>query len=136
MEGIPKKVPVTNNTQMPIYVGTTMIPAGETMHFDERDVPAHLLPPKAAEPAPEAPADPLEERLAKPVQAIVAEFGNLSTDQVEKLGDMERKADKPRKSLLAAIDEEVLNRAIAAEEANIKGIYNPNAAEKADKAGS
>lgn len=111
------KVPVTNNTRMPIYVGATMIPAGETRHFDAIDVPAHLRPPKPPEPEPEAAADPLAELLAHGVKKIEAQFKDLASADLEKLNVLERKSESPRKSLLAALDEELLNRAIAEEEA-------------------
>lgn len=103
-----------------MYVGATMIPAGETRHFDEREVPAHLRPVKAVEPEPEVAADPLAELLADGVKKIEARFPDLATADLEKLNTLERAAESPRKSLLAAIDEELLNRAIAEEEARGK----------------
>jgi predicted flap endonuclease-1-like 5' DNA nuclease len=111
------KVPVTNTTRMPIYVGATMIPAGETRHFNERDVPVHLRPAKAAEPAAPPAADPLAELLGHGVKKIEAQFGELGIGDLEQLAAMEKKSASPRKSLLAAIDEELLNRAIEEEEA-------------------
>ena len=55
------KVSVPNNTAMPIYVGSIMIPAGETRVFNEDEVPAHLRPPAEApviETPPAAPPSP------------------------------------------------------------------------------
>lgn len=49
------KVSVSNSTAMPIYVGSIMIPAGETRVFNEDEVPAHLRPPAEA-PVVEPPA--------------------------------------------------------------------------------
>lgn len=115
-----EKIPVHNNTRMAMYVGATMIPAGETLHFDERDVPAHLRPAKAAEAAPEQAPDPMAELLADGVKKIEAKFPDLATADLEKLNALERAAESPRKSLLAALDEELLNRAIAEEEARGK----------------
>lgn len=49
-----KRVMVHNNTNCPIYVGASMIPAGESRDFPEDQVPEHLRPQEtvvASEPA-------------------------------------------------------------------------------------
>lgn len=108
------RIPVTNNTQMPIYVGAYMIPPGETRDFDESQVPAHLRP---APPAPEPEAPPAEDPLAaireQSVADIVELLPALSDDELARLGDLEQIQANPRKTLLAALAEEQLKRAEA-----------------------
>jgi hypothetical protein len=115
------KIPVTNTTKMPIYVGASMIQPGETRHFEEADVPDYLRPPKAAEPEAPAAGDPLAELLTNGVKKIEERFGDLTDDQLQTLGAMESRTESPRSTLLKAIEEEQINRAIAAEEAAKKG---------------
>jgi len=114
------KIPVTNNTKRTMFVHGIMIPGGETRHIDENDVPLHLRPAPAnvEEEKPAAPAaDPLAELATRPVKEITAAMQELSTESLERLRVIEEASDTPRKTLLAAIDEEILDRAIAAEEA-------------------
>lgn len=107
------KIPVSNNTAMPIYVGAAMIPPGETRHFDEQDVPHHLRPaPVEAAPV-AAPADPLAELLKGNVAAVVAALADLPDADVERLGELEQ-AGQARKGVLSAVAEELLVRAEAA----------------------
>lgn len=103
------KIPVSNTTAMPIYVGAAMIPAGETRHFDEEDVPAHLRPvPEAIEPA--APTDPLLELLEGNVASITAALTELSDADLARLEQAEHDG-KARKGVLVAISEVRLQRA-------------------------
>lgn len=103
------KIPVTNTTAMPIYVGAAMIPAGETRHFDEQDVPAHLRP--VAEPVAEAvPADPLLEILAGSVASIAAALADLNDTDLARLEQAEHDG-KARKGVLVAMAEARLQRA-------------------------
>ena len=104
------KIPVSNSTAMPIYVGAAMIPPGETRHFDEQDVPPHLRPAQEVAAEPEAPADPLAELLKGNVASVVAALPGLSVSDVERLGDMEQ-ADLGRKGVLGAIAEQLMIRA-------------------------
>lgn len=111
-----QRITVHNTTGMPIYVGSTMIPAGDSRDFDERDVPAHLRPAPAiaAEveaPAEPPPADPLAELIKKPVREIVEAFGTLTAEQLAELDAREHTDPTPRKTLLEAIGEERLRRA-------------------------
>lgn len=105
-----EKIPVTNDTAMPIYVGSAMIPPGETRHFDEEQVPHHLRPEKPAEAvsAPD-PSAALAELLEGSVAEVKGSLSDLSLEDVERLGEMEQLGQK-RKTLLAAIADEVLNR--------------------------
>ena len=107
------KIPVSNTSAMPIYVGAAMIPPGETRHFDEQDVPHHLRPAPVAEAAPQAPADPLAELLKGNVAAVVAALPDLTDADVERLGELEQ-AGQARKGVLSAVAEELLVRAEAA----------------------
>ncbi|MDP1674844.1 MAG: hypothetical protein Q8L65_17245 [Burkholderiales bacterium] len=98
-----EKIPVTNSTQMPIYVGATMIPAGETRHFDLADVPHHLRPAAVeAESAPEA-SDPVADLQKKPLKEIRAALNSLSGSDLQRLSELESAAKSPRKSLLEEI---------------------------------
>ncbi len=107
------KIPVNNDTAMPIYVAGQMIPPGETRHFDPDQVPPHLRP-KAPEPEPEAPSDSLAELLDHSVKDIVAQIPALSDADLERLGDLEQaKGGEARKTLLGAIAEAQLDRADA-----------------------
>jgi hypothetical protein len=108
------RVPVTNNTAMPIYVGVNMIPGGETRHFEESDVPEHLRPAPAPEPAPTLPPDPLVELAGKGVKEIVEAIPSLSTADLERVGELEQaKGEGARKTLLSAMVEALLKRAEA-----------------------
>ena len=113
------RINVPNHTGMPIYVGSVMIPAGESRDFEEHDVPLHLRP-VAAAPAtePAKPADPaavrkaeLEELLTHTVGDVRESVANLSNEDLTALEAMEGAADTPRKTLLEAIAEELLQRA-------------------------
>lgn len=108
------RVPVHNTGKLPIYVGACIVLPGETRHFDERDVPAELLPQKP-DPAPAQestpPPDPLAEFLKSKVTEIVAALPGLSGAELERLGDLEQLAATPRKGVLSAVAEEILKRA-------------------------
>lgn len=105
------KIPVSNNTAMPIYVGAAMIPAGETRHFEEQDVPHHLRPVQEAAPVDE-PVDPLVTLLESNVGDVVAALPELSRADVERLGELEQ-AGQARKGVLSGIAENLLARAEA-----------------------
>lgn len=104
-----KRIPVTNNTAMNLYVGSNIVPPGETRDFFESQVPHHLRPAQE-EAEVKAPADPLAELLDGNVASVVAALPELSTEQLEKLGDMEQAGGK-RKGVLGALAEALLNRA-------------------------
>ena len=107
------KIPVSNNSAMPIYVGAAMVPPGETRHFDEQDVPHHLRPAPVEAAKVEAPADPLAELLKGNVAAVVAALPDLADADVERLGELEQ-AGQARKGVLSAVAEALLVRAEAA----------------------
>lgn len=108
-----KRIPVSNNTQMPIYVGSNMVPPGETRDFPESQVPPHLRPvAQVAEtaPAPGNDGDPLLELLDKPIKEITPLLAALTDDELTRLEAAEN-AGKTRSTLIAAIAEEKLQRA-------------------------
>lgn len=113
------KTPVHNPTKMPIYVGSTMIPAGETRHFNLEDVPHHLRPVAVAPVAEAAPVDTVAELREKPAKAIIAALAGLSDADLERLGELEQQAKNPRTSLLREIGEAQLQRAEDATAASI-----------------
>jgi hypothetical protein len=112
-------IPVTNDTQMPIYVGAAMIPAGETRLFHEDQVPVHLRPAPTPAAEPEPPKDDVAELAKKSAKDIIDMVPNIDTSNLERLGEMEQARMKdgkpqPRTTVLAAISEEILKRAEAA----------------------
>jgi len=104
------KIPVTNNTAMSIYVGSAMIPAGETRHFEEHEVPHHLRPKAEAAPVEQPVEDPLGELLKGNVQSVVEALDALSSDDIERLGELEQ-AGQARKGVLNAIADIQLSHA-------------------------
>lgn len=110
-----KRIPVTNNTNMPLYVGSNIVPPGETRDFPESQVPHHLRPQKD-EPAKEqaAPADPLAELLKGTVKEVTAGLDGLLTEDLETLGELEQ-LGQARKGVLSAIGELLLGRAAQAD---------------------
>lgn len=108
------KIPVRNNSAMPIYVGAAMVPPGETRHFDKQDVPHHLRPVEQVEAVVEAPADPLAELLKGNVKEVVAALAGLSIADIERLGDLEQQGHA-RKGVLNAIADIQLNHAAQAD---------------------
>ena len=109
---MPKKY-IENTTTAPIFVGGKMIPPGEG-----RDIDTALLPPEHQDPLAEALApaalnlvELVEALRAKPVKEIVAGLAELTQEGLELLTEQEKGAERPRKSLLEALDAEALRRA-------------------------
>lgn len=102
------KIAVHNPTGMPLYVGATMVPAGETRHFDEQDVPLHLRP---ADEAPSAqdedPFNPLAALLEGTTREIVAALPDMSAEDIRQLEALEQ-LGQARKGVLSAIAEALL----------------------------
>jgi hypothetical protein len=118
-----ERIPVLNNTAMPMYVAGMMIPPGETRHFDAEQVPAHLRP-VAVEAEAEADAwvDPLEALVAKSVKAIIESFPDLSDMDLARVLELDAASETPRKTLHEAVTAEQLARATAkAEGAGAEG---------------
>lgn len=107
------KIPVMNDTAMPIYVGASMIPPGETRHFEEADVPHHLRPQAEEAKTQDTPPDPLIELLKGNVQSVVAALPDMAAADIEQLGELEQQG-QARKGVLSAIAEILLAKAGAA----------------------
>lgn len=105
------RVPIENNGKMPIYVAGTMIPPGETGHFEEDMLPPEYRQSAAVE-MEHAPEDPLFVVLSLKVSDVVKGLPSLSDEELDRLEILES-ADKPRKGVIAAITEERLRRAEA-----------------------
>lgn len=103
------KVPYTNETNKHLHIGSVTIAPGHTRDVEESHIPGYK--PKDATQGSAPADDPLAELLKKSVKDITAELQSLSTADIERLGELEQKADQPRKTLLSAISEEILNRA-------------------------
>lgn len=107
------KIPVHNPGAAPIYVMGQMVPAGETRHFEEHEVPPELRP-GAPEPEPEPPVDPIAEILKGPVKGILAGVEGLDGDTLKALLAAEEAAQAPRKTLVEGLSAEILRRNVAA----------------------
>lgn len=115
---------IENTTGAPIYVGGKMIQPGTG-----RDIDVALLPPEYQEQtATAAPAEPtladlIEELRAKSVKDILAEVPGLTQEALGLLHEAERAQAKPRSSLVAGIDAEILGRADAKLKADEDALY-------------
>lgn len=101
------KVAYTNPTGGYQHVGNKTIPPFETREIEETDHPNYQAPDKKPE-QPRRP--PLLSLLDNSVKDIVAEFPNLSDDELAALEEAEGN-DKPRTTLMAAFKAERLQRA-------------------------
>ena len=105
------RITVTNDTAMPLYVGSNMVPPGETRDFPESQVPPHLRP--AAEPVAavdEQQTDSIDDLAAGTVKAAIEQIPALSLADLERLGELEQ-TGQARVTLLSAISDELLKRA-------------------------
>nr|MBL8410819.1 hypothetical protein [Dechloromonas sp.] len=103
------RIPIENTGSSPLYVGGKMIPPGETMTFEEEDLPAEHRPGATAEPE-ETPANPLAEILARSIAKAVLGLPDLSDTELKELELLEM-AGGNRKGMLAEIMQETLRRA-------------------------
>lgn len=104
---------ISNDTPNTLFVGGKMIPPGEGRDIDERD-----LPPEYREPAPEpeeAPVPGLDEELGvllvNTVPTLKEMLPDLSHEALERLHALEAEHEHPRKTLLEAVEAELLRRA-------------------------
>jgi len=108
-----ERIPVANNTAMPIYVAGLMIPPGEIRHFALHQVPDYLRP-ASDEPAPEPEAvDTLADLAARSVKDIVAALPELADTDLVRLLELDEADGTPRKTLHEAVAAEQLRRATA-----------------------
>ncbi len=103
------EIPVKNTGATMLFVGSTMIPPGETRILPDHHVPAHLRPVTEVE----APAeiDPIADLLAETVPNITAELPGLPDEFLLQLRAAEEASENPRSTLSAAIAEVLLKRA-------------------------
>lgn len=107
-----KRISVHNPTGMPIYVGSNMVPAGETRDFPESLVPPHLRPQPDSKPAAdEAALDLIADLQKLSVKEVVSALPGLSADDMARLEELEKADGSPRKGVMNAITEEKLKRA-------------------------
>jgi hypothetical protein len=116
------KVPYTNETNKHLHIGPVTIAPGHTRDVEESHIPGYK--PKDAKQESAPIVDLMTELLKKSVKDITAELPFLSTAYIERLGELEQKEDQPRKTLLSAISEEILNRAADEQLAAIAAMSN------------
>lgn len=104
---------ISNDTPNVMFVGGKMIPPGEGRDIDERD-----LPPEHREPAPEpeeadGPSvdEQLEAILHQSVKDITGLLDSMTNEALDRLAELERAREHPRKTLLEALADEALRRA-------------------------
>lgn len=105
------RVPIENNGKMPIYVAGTMIPPGETGHFEEDMLPPEYRQSAVVE-AEATPADPLLTVLELKVADVVNGLPDLGDEELDRL-EMLEAAGKARKGVIEAITADRLRRAEA-----------------------
>ena len=107
---------IQNAGLSPIYVGGKMIAPGDNRDIDERELPPERR--AAAVAAPEEPdATPeqvMQSLRAQSVDSIKGQLAELTPVQLALLNDLEVADDKPRKTLLMALGDELIARADAA----------------------
>lgn len=104
---------IENLTTAPIFVGGKLIPPGTGRDIDVSLLPPEFQPPVALEAVPDEPslAELVRALLSKSVKDIVAELPALKQEALDLLKEAEQAAEKPRVSLLAAVEAERLLRA-------------------------
>lgn len=103
---------IENNTPNTIYVGGRMIAPGEGRDIDERDLPPeHRDAPVVV--VHEGPSldDELAALLKESVKEIKDLLPGLTHEGLDRLAELERGYEHPRKTLLEAIADEVIRRA-------------------------
>lgn len=105
-------IPIKNDTASPMFVGSAMIPPGETRVFELAELPPEYRP--SAKPAAEvATDDPLLALVALSVAKLALGLPDLSDDELLRLEALEKAKEKPRAGALAEITAERLRRAEA-----------------------
>lgn len=104
-----------NDTNAPKIMGGKWVPAGEGREVDDTCMPAGEGPaPAAAEGAPVGDLDANLRAMLEPgVKQIVPLLADASDETLAGLARLENATEAPRKTLLAAIAEQQLNRAQA-----------------------
>jgi len=107
---------ITNTTPGPMYVAGRMIPPGETLVFDEADLPPEHRE-EAAPPMEEIIADPVVELAEQNAKEVIAALEALPDEDLARLKAIESDG-KQRKTVLEAIDALMLDRAALALDAD------------------
>lgn len=103
---------ITNDTPSPMYVGGRLIPPYDGRHFEDHEVPPEHRD-AVAQVQVDVPSldDDLRILLAGSVKAITEGLDGLTQEALERLRALEGDAQHPRKTLLQAIEAEVIRRA-------------------------
>jgi len=120
-----KRISVSNNTAMPIYVGSNMVPPGETRDFPESQVPPHLRPADTDAPAVTGHAPRLALLLDESVSGVLAKLPELSDADIAALIEMEE-SGQARKTLLPELNKALAERSL---DAALAGILDADANE-------
>lgn len=104
---------ITNEGLSPIYVGGKMIAPGEGRDIDERDLPPELrdAPAPVVEEAGPSLDDELGALLKESVKEIKDLLPTLTNEGLDRLAELERGHEHPRKTLLEAVADEAIRRA-------------------------
>lgn len=104
---------ITNDGPNTIYVGGKMIAPGEGRDIDERDLPPELrdAPAPVVEEAGPSLDDELCALLKESVKEIKDLLPGLTNEGLDRLAELERCYEHPRKTLLEAIADEAIRRA-------------------------
>lgn len=103
------KHPITNHGKTNMHVGTAVIRPGETRMVDDHLVPPNLRP--QATPASSAPINPVAALIAGKAAEVIAALPALSDDDLAQALALESGSQKPRTTVLQAIDADKLRRA-------------------------
>lgn len=107
-----KRISIANTTAMPIYVGSHMVPPGETRDFPESLVPPHLRP-ASVEEAPVVADDPLVALLDENIKTIQAKLPDLADADIARLLEIESDGQS-RKTLVEALSRMLAERTLDA----------------------
>lgn len=104
-------IPISNHGEHPIFVGGRMIPPGETVTFEDGELPPEYRV-ASVDVAVEAEGDdPLLALVDLPIAKLALGLPELSDDELERLEGLEQAKEKPRAGALAEIVAERLRRA-------------------------
>lgn len=105
------KIHVCNVSASAIFVGSIMVPPGETRLFEPHEVPPEYRTAAPDEAAPEASENPLLVLSELPISRLALGLPALTDDELDQLEILEQQKDKPRAGALAEITAERLRRA-------------------------
>ena len=94
-----KAIPYYNDSENAVWIGGQMIPPGCCRMVDASLLPSDPVPAEL-----EQENDPLAELLIGTVDAVLAKLPELSTEEVERLGELEQ-VGQQRKGILGPIAE-------------------------------